>query len=74
VAIGLAALIGLTRLYLGVHYPTDVLAGLLVGFSWALAMGLVARSLRQHSPELRAEAPDADGSEPAAVADATVAG
>ena len=73
VAIGLAALIGLTRLYLGVHYPTDVLAGLLVGFSWALVMGLVARSLRQHSPELRAEAPDADGSEPA-LADGTVAG
>jgi len=74
VAVGLAVLIGLTRLYLGVHYPTDVLAGLLVGFSWSLTMGLVARSLRQHSRELRAEAPDAEGSEPAAVADGTVPG
>jgi len=74
VAIGLAVLIGLTRLYLGVHYPTDVLAGLLVGFSWALTMGLVASSLRRHSRELRAEAPDAEGSEPAAVGDGTVPG
>ena len=74
VAVGLAVLIGLTRLYLGVHYPTDVLAGLLVGFSWALTMGLVARSLRQHSRMLREEAPEAEGSEPVAVADGTVPG
>lgn len=31
----LVALIGVTRVYLGVHYPSDVLAGYVVGFAWA---------------------------------------
>ncbi len=30
-AMALAALIGFSRLYVGVHYPTDVLAGMVVG-------------------------------------------
>lgn len=40
-------LIGFSRVYLGVHYPSDVLGGLAVGFAWALACGIVARVLQR---------------------------
>jgi len=46
VSLLLALLIGLSRVCLGVHYPTDVLAGWSAGLAWALPCWLVARYLQ----------------------------
>lgn len=48
------ALIGFTRLYLGVHYPTDVLVGWCVGAGWvALMWRLTGRMRSDRSPRTR---------------------
>jgi undecaprenyl-diphosphatase len=46
VAVVLSILVGLSRIYLGVHYPTDVLAGWLAGLVWALVCWIIARRLQ----------------------------
>jgi undecaprenyl-diphosphatase len=47
VALALTFIIGLSRVYLGVHYPTDVLAGWVAGSLWALLCALVVQTLQR---------------------------
>ncbi len=42
----ISALVGLSRVYMGVHYPTDVVAGWWLGISWSLACWLAIRRWR----------------------------
>ena len=54
-AMVLAVLIALSRLYVGVHYPTDVLAGALVGTFSALAALKLEHALVRYYEERKAK-------------------
>jgi undecaprenyl-diphosphatase len=49
----LVLLIGLSRMYLGVHYLTDVVAGYAAGTAWMVAVVLAGRALAVRRPVAR---------------------
>jgi undecaprenyl-diphosphatase len=46
-AVTVTGLVGISRVYLGVHYPSDVLAGWCAGLSWASLCWMVGRHLQR---------------------------
>jgi undecaprenyl-diphosphatase len=50
VAVSLILLVGISRIYLGVHYPSDVLAGYMTAFIWVMAVAFGDHWLRRHVP------------------------
>ena len=58
VAAFLTMIVGVSRVYLGVHWPTDVIAGWLLGGTWALLCWFVMLWLQSRG-EVEPEQPDA---------------
>lgn len=51
IAVLVIALVGATRVYLGVHHPSDVVAGAAVGSAWACLLAAAVPRRRSREPE-----------------------
>ncbi len=56
----LTILIGTTRVLMGVHYPSDVLAGWMLGSAWALLCSALVRHPRELGPTTPGDPPRVD--------------
>ena len=52
-ALVLAILISFSRLFVGVHYPTDIFAGVVIGICGAELARVIVRTLRRRFPAFR---------------------
>ncbi len=52
IGVMLTMLVGIRRVYMGVHYPTDVLAGWTAGLVWAMLCWMAARMLTKSGADI----------------------